>query len=40
MNRIYQGRLSRAQLLDANGGDVAPPDWDCRHRPVRLLIPT
>lgn len=28
MNRIYQGRVSGAQLLDPKDGDVTPSDWD------------
>ena len=29
MNRIYQGKVSKAELLDAKGEpSTAPPDWD------------
>ena len=28
MNRIYQGQVSSAQLLDAKGNDITPPDWN------------
>jgi hypothetical protein len=28
MNRIYQGRVSRAELLDAKGETISQPDWD------------
>jgi hypothetical protein len=28
MNRIYQGRVSAAQILDDKGNDLTPPDWD------------
>lgn len=28
MNRIYQGRVSTAQLLDSAGNDATPPDWN------------
>ena len=28
MNRIYQGRVSRAELLDAQGEIISKPDWD------------
>lgn len=28
MNRIYQGRVSLAQILDDKDNDITPPDWD------------
>src|SRR5882724_5695382 len=28
MNRIYQGKVSKAELLDAKGNDITPKEWD------------
>jgi hypothetical protein len=28
MNRIYQGKVNKAELLDAKGNDITPKEWD------------
>lgn len=28
MNRIYQGRVSRAEIIDEKGNVTSAPEWD------------
>ena len=28
MNRIYQGRVSRAEIIDGKGNATSAPEWD------------
>jgi hypothetical protein len=28
MNRIYQAKVSKAELLDAKGHDITPKEWE------------